>query len=267
MPKVGVVGFGRMGRAILVGLAKGGLQRSELAAYDVDPGALEACRAMGFVAYESPLRLAEEVDVYVIAVKPKDVTKVAEAAAPALRGKAVVSVAAMVSLAELEALFPGAQVFRAMPNVAVEVNSGFIALAPRERRCEGVESLFSTLGTVVWVDEEVLDLLTFFSASTPAAFAELADSLILAALRAGLPHSLAKSAAASVLKGVGRLLEEKGVTEVRDSIITPGGITIRLVEHLYGLEVKSRFLEALVAAFEEYGEMLRQRREARTASK
>ena len=254
---VAIIGFGRMGRAIAVGLVKAGFEKNNIHVYDKLLEARKIAMDMRLKVFDEPQKAVAESDIVIVAVKPGDVQEAVRSIANYVKGKAVVSVAALTPLKKLEELLPNTNVYRAMPNILVEFNKGFIALAPQSRRSDLVEEVFRLLGDVEWVDEHTLDLLTFYSASTPAVVAEIYDSFILSALRAGLPHSIAKKAISSVFQGVAQALLEKSVTELRDSVITPGGVTIRIIEKLYVDGAKQLLLKALNEAFKEYQELIK----------
>jgi pyrroline-5-carboxylate reductase len=254
--EIAIVGFGRMGKAIALGLSRAGIDRRSIAVHDVLSEALEEASRLGFKTCENPSSAVRQADVVIVAVKPGDVEKAIKSFAEEVSGKVVVSVAALVKLKTIENLVPRASVYRAMPNIAVEVNKGFTALAPVERKSNDVERVFRALGEVAWVNEKVLDMLTFFSASTPAVVAELYDAFLLSALRAGVPYHIAKKALAVVFQGVGALLELREVSSVRDSVVTPGGVTIRAIEKLYTYGAKQKLVEVLRDAYEEYEQML-----------
>uniref|UniRef100_A0A7J3MX55 Pyrroline-5-carboxylate reductase dimerisation domain-containing protein n=1 Tax=Ignisphaera aggregans TaxID=334771 RepID=A0A7J3MX55_9CREN len=84
---------------------------------------------------------------------------------------------------------------------------------------------------------------------------------MLAALKAGVPYGIAKRATLSVFQGVGKLCEYRDLSSVRDSVITPRGTTISLVEKIYMYEVKSRLMKALIDSIEEYLDRLKKYRE------
>lgn len=254
--KIGIVGFGRMGRAIALGLSRAGIDKECIGVHDKLAEVVEEARSRMFKVFDNLRDLVMFSDVVVVAVKPKDVKEVVKSIEEVVKGKIIVSVAALVKMKVLEEAMPEAHVYRAMPNIAVEVNKGFIALTPRSRRSDVVENLFKLLGEVEWVDEEVLDMLTFYSASTPAIVVELFDAFMLSALKAGLPHDIAKKALSSVLQGVATLAQVKDVTTIRDSVITPRGVTIRAIEKIYTYGVKQLLIKALNDAFEEYNQLL-----------
>lgn len=254
---VGIIGVGRLGLALVKGLINGGIDPNKINVYDVSVEALKRVEPLGVLLCRSISDLVEASEIIVVSVKPGDILDVVKAIAPALtEDKVLVSVAAFVPLQSIESYTKNRRVYRAMPNIAIEVNKGFTALTPPERKCSKVEELFRVLGEVAWVKEDLLDLMTLISASTPAIVAELIDAFILAALKAGVPYDLTKKAVASVFQGVGKLAELKDVSSIRDSVITPRGSTIILIEKLYTYGVKGRLVKALSDAVEEYLEKL-----------
>ncbi|ADM27424.1 Pyrroline-5-carboxylate reductase [Ignisphaera aggregans DSM 17230] len=253
---IGVIGIGRMGRAIIKGFISGGIDPKKIYVYDVSPMAIESIRGMGVNICSSNIEVVRSSNLVILAVKPSQVRGVAEDISRYVDGKIVISIAAFIQLKMLEKILSGARIYRVMPNIGVEVNTGFIAITPPSAMDSNIDRLFRLLGEVVWVDEDVLDLLTLMSASTPALIAEIADALILASLKAGIPYDIAKKATAHVLQGVGKLLLYRDTSSIRDSVITPRGTTIELIERIYTEEAKSRLLSALIKTIEKYLELL-----------
>lgn len=258
---IGVIGFGRMGRAITIGLINRGLNLHDITVYDKDATVLQQAKMLGVRTASSNSEVVMYSRIAILAVKPSDILKVVDEISPVAENKIIVSIAALIPYKAIKNRLPKSYVYRAMPNIAVEVNSGFTALTPHGEMDSEVEKLFQYLGDVVWVDEEVLDMLTVISASTPALIAEIADAFILAALKLGVPYAVAKRAVSSLFKGVGELLNSKSICDVRDSVITPRGVTIRLIEKLYTSNAKSKLLEALLNTIEEYLSMLSEARD------
>src|SRR3954464_6876185 len=84
---------------------------------------------LGGEALDSNAELAERADVVVLAVKPARLEEVAIE----LDGvETVVSLLGATPLARVEGAFPGAEVVRVMPNVAVEVRRGVLCVAGAE---------------------------------------------------------------------------------------------------------------------------------------
>lgn len=254
---IGIIGVGRLGTALARGFIGGGIDPEDIYVYDISSEALKRVEALGVKLCSSVDELVDSSKIIIVSVKPLDVLGVVKGIAPKLgEDKVLVSVAAFIPLKAIERYVSRRNVYRVMPNIAVEIGKGFTAISPPDRKNDGIENLFRTLGEVVWVKEEILDLLTIVSASTPAVVAEIIDVFILAALKAGVPYDIARKAVASVFQGVGKLVEIKDISNIRDSVITPRGSTIILVEKLYTYEAKNRLLKALVDSVEEYIERL-----------
>src|SRR5947209_2139956 len=117
--KVALLGGGRMGEALLSGMLDAGWEATDLAvaeAVSERRHELES-RFPGLRVVPSPAWAVADAALVVVAVKPADVGEALTAAAPTLpEGCLVLSIAAGVTLAALEALVPGHPVVRAMPN-------------------------------------------------------------------------------------------------------------------------------------------------------
>lgn len=197
---------------------------------------------------------AAEADIVLLSVKPLQVVPVLQEIAPFTDGKPVLSFAAAISLDIMNRAAPGTRFIRAMTNTAVEIRKGFTVYAcsntvtETDRRL--AEDILGSVGEVQPVDETHLDVLTAMAGSGPAYLYTVVESLIYGALRMGLPRDLALRSAAHTLIGASELLLASGKhpAELRDSVVTPGGVTI---EGLYELEegrVRTAFMKAVCAA-------------------
>ena len=132
MTNVALIGGGKMGSALLGGLLDGGWDADEIAVAEVDADRRrELEREFPKVrVVPSPAWAVADADVVIVAVKPADVASSLEAAESSLRSATLVlSIAAGVTIATLEALVPGRPVVRAMPNTPALVGLGASAIA------------------------------------------------------------------------------------------------------------------------------------------
>jgi pyrroline-5-carboxylate reductase len=193
----------------------------------------------------------------VLAVKPGDVATAAGALRDAGGGGRVLSIAAGVRLADLEAgLGEGTPVVRAMPNTPALVGAGAAAIAPGTAASEDdlawAEEILSAVGTVVRVDERLLDAVTGLSGSGPAYVFLVAEALIDAGVLVGLPRPTATELTVQTLLGAARLLAEgeDGPEALRAAVTSPGGTTAAGLRALEQAGVRAAFLDAVVAATE-----------------
>jgi pyrroline-5-carboxylate reductase len=232
-----LVGAGKMGGAMLERWLASGLAASEVTI--LDPY-LEGDRwaALAKAGTATATRVTEAADraykVMVLAVKPQSMaealTQVRALAAP---DTTIVSIAAGVRLATLEAAFPAGQaIVRAMPNTPAQVGMSMTVAVPNanvtltERAI--VEQLLATIGALAWIDDEALiDAVTAVSGSGPAYLFLLAECLAEAARRVGLPDDLAALLARQTVAGSGALLAASPLSPavLRQNVTSPGGTT------------------------------------------
>jgi pyrroline-5-carboxylate reductase len=256
MPKLQVIGGGKMGEALLAGLLTGGwASAAELRVVEKLP-ARAAELSTAFPAVE----VAGDPDVahgHVLAVKPGDVETACRALADTGSRERVLSIAAGITLRRLEAcLPPGTPVVRAMPNTPALVGAGAAAVAAGRAADESdlawAEEILGAVGRVVRVDEALLDAVTGLSGSGPAYLFLVAEALIDGGVLAGLPRPVATDLAVQTLLGSARLLDEspEGAAALRAAVTSPGGTTAAGLRALEAGGVRSAFLEAVLAATE-----------------
>src|SRR5437764_11865606 len=135
-----LIGGGKMGEALLGGLIDGGWDPENLAVAEVAAERRHAIeqRFTKIRVVPNPAWAVAEAEVVVVAVKPGDVAPAPEVAEPILEpGALVLSIAAGVTIATLEALVPGRPVIRAMPNTPAVVGRGAAAIRAGQYRRGG----------------------------------------------------------------------------------------------------------------------------------
>jgi pyrroline-5-carboxylate reductase len=203
-----------------------------------------------------------DADVAVVAVKPADVPGLLTSAADALGEQTLVlSIAAGVTIAELEELVPGRPVVRAMPNTPAVVRRGAAAIAggthADELHLALAESLLAAVGTVVRVPEHQLDAVTGLSGSGPAYVFLVAEALVEAGVLAGLARPTAAALVRQTIAGAGELLAAgpDGPEALRAAVTSPGGTTAAGLRALEAHGVRAAFIDAVVAATERSREL------------
>jgi pyrroline-5-carboxylate reductase len=199
---------------------------------------------------------------HVLAVKPGDVEGACGALAAVGEPAPVLSIAAGVTIARLEAaLAPGTPVVRAMPNTPALVGAGAAAVAAGTNAGEAelawAEQVLGAVGLVERVDESLLDAVTGLSGSGPAYVFLVAEALVEAGVLAGLPRPVSSALATQTLLGAARLLDEspEGPEALRAAVTSPGGTTAAGLRALESAGVRAAFLDAVMAATERSREL------------
>lgn len=246
-----------MGEALARGLLARGAEPATLAIAEQDSARRRTLETMlpGVRSAPDAAGVAGDADVVVVAVKPPDVADALDAALPALApGTLVLSVAAGVPIARLEALVPDRPVVRAMPNLGALVGAGAAAIAggrhAQEPHLEAAERILGSVGVVVRLAEHQLDAVTGLSGSGPAYVFLLVEALVEAGVLNGLPRDVATRLAHQTLAGAAALLTTGAgdAAELRAAVTSPGGTTAAGLAALERRAVRAAVLEAVTAA-------------------
>lgn len=257
MTTLALLGGGRMGTALLGGLVDAGWEPSALAVAEPDADR-RAVLASAFPAARivtDPAAAVAGADVVVVAVKPQHVAEALAQAGDALgAGALVLSIAAGVTVAALEAAAPGRPVVRAMPNTPATVGRGAAAIAGGALAAAAdldlAERVLGAVGVVVRVPEAHLDAVTGLSGSGPAFVFLVAEALIEAGIAVGLPADTARDLVVQTLLGSATLLAagDESPEALRAAVTSPGGTTAAGISVLESLGVRAALHDAVRAA-------------------
>jgi pyrroline-5-carboxylate reductase len=267
LPRIAILGAGSMGGAILAGLVDSGLAADGVAVTNRSVAKADAVRMPGVDSYAletdadaNRLALAG-ARVVIIGVKPAMVPDLLTDVAEHLAADAiVVSVAAGVTTATMEALVPGA-VARAMPNTPSLVRRGVTGLAAGSRisaeQVALVRAVFETVGAVIELDEDRIDALSTISGSGPAYVFFLIEQLTGTALRLGFTEEEARLMVEQTFLGASELLASSDAdpAELRRRVTSPNGTTMRAIAVMEGADLAGMFDRATAAALARAKEM------------
>ena len=263
--RIAILGAGKIGESLLAGLLSSGWRkpgdivvttRREERLKEVT----ERHKVEGTLSNEEAVNGATLV---VIAVKPQDFDiLLGEVGGLLTPEQTVLSVAAAIPTAQIEArLAPGVPVVRAMPNAPALVHEGIAGVCPgahaEDKHLDLAEEVLSHLGAVVRVPERYMDAVTAVSGSGPAYFALLAEAMIEAGILLGLGREASTRLVVQTMLGTAKLLrdEEMHPVELRETVTSPGGTTIRAIRELEQAGVRAAFLNAIQAAMERSKEL------------
>ncbi len=232
IPPILLVGFGKMGGAMLAGWRERGLAPSVA----VDPTLPPAPGPeLSVVADAADIPAGFAPAAVVLAVKPQNAGAVLPHYARYAAGSVLLSIMAGRSIAGIVRLVgPGAAVVRAMPNTPAAVRQGITVAcagagvtAAQRALCD---ALLTAIGAVAWVEDEALiDPVTAVSGGGPAYVFLLAELLERAALEQGIPAELARLMARQTVSGSGALLaaSREDAAALRRAVTSPNGTTER----------------------------------------
>jgi pyrroline-5-carboxylate reductase len=160
----------------------------------------------------------------------------------------------------LQGVYPGRPVYRFIPSLPVEVRQGAVVQAAatgglvagdgRDAELDGaVGELFAELGTLVVLDDALVDVAMGLMSCGPAYIALVAEAQIDAGVRRGIPAGQGAELVVQTLAGTAELLRRRGndTMAVRREVASPGGVTARGLAALERGGLRSAFSDALDA--------------------
>lgn len=260
--KIGIIGLGNMGGAIVNGLVKSGsVKRNMLFGLDTD---LNKCRVakkrLGISIAGSIKEISSRADIILIAVKPQDINPVLNGLAKGKvlfeeKGKLIISIAAGIKTARIEKALGGRpRVVRVMPNTPAMVGEGISAVCKGRyataKDVKVTDEIFSSVGETANISEKYFDLVTAVSGSGPAYFFYLKEALIEAAVRLGMDKSMAKKLVSKTAFGAAKLLMVSGYgpEALRQRVTSKGGTTERAMKVFEHSGMKGIVEKAVIAA-------------------
>jgi pyrroline-5-carboxylate reductase len=263
-----------MNEAIMGGLIAGGTDPADIVATvrRAERAAELAERHHGITAIageEEPdnnKQAATGSRVVILGVKPVGIADLAREVGDSLAPDAIViSVAAAVSLEQLEAALPAGQpVIRTMPNTPAKLGRGVVSVSPGTHctaaQLQLAKDLLAAAGTVVEVPEDQVDALSAVSGSGPAYAFYLAEAMAAAGVELGLDPELSLLIARETVAGAGLMLAEPGAdpTALRKAVTSPNGTTERAIATFDERGLSAIVADGARAAAERAAEITRQ---------
>jgi pyrroline-5-carboxylate reductase len=265
--RIAFIGAGNMAASLIGGLRAQGLDASQIRASD--PGAETRARIQaehGIETFDNNAQAIEGADVVVLAVKPQVMKAVCQALQPSLKAsQLVVSIAAGITCASLQAWLGAVPVVRCMPNTPALLRQGVSGLyatgevsAPQR---EQASELLSAVGTALWLDAEPqLDAVTAVSGSGPAYFFLLIEAMTAAGEKLGLPRETASQLTLQTALGAAHMAVASDVdaAELRRRVTSPAGTTEAAITSFQANGFEAIVEQALQAAARRSAELAEQ---------
>ena len=253
---IGFIGMGNMAAAIAQGFLRSGrLSPSQLYAYAPHQDRLRAnARTIGFTPCKDLTGLVQLSDICIMCCKPYQIRDVLPEITPHLRGKALLSIAAGWNYDSYSPYLPPEARFQfIMPNTPAMVGQGVLLFEARhslekEERTEIME-LFSCLGLVRELPSSLMDIGGTVAGCGPAFVDMILEAFADAAVKYGMPRSLAYELVAQMILGSAglQLATGKHPGQLKDEVCSPGGTTILGVDALEKAGLRAACLSAVEA--------------------
>lgn len=252
---VGVVGYGNLGSSIVDGLVvsnyNGAIYTSKRNWKNTNqPYPEKVCYTT------SNQDLIENCEIIIIALKPYNVIAFLTEYAHLLDASkhTIISVATGITCVEMSNVAKGVDVFRAMPNTAIAVNESITAICDFTdslQRRETVDTIFQSVGTVVWINEELMESATVLGACGIAYVLRFMRAMIQGGIEVGFDAKTATQIVAQTIKGASQLIIENNShpEEEIDKVTTPKGCTIVGLNEMEHSGFSSALIKGIVTSY------------------
>jgi len=263
---IGVIGFGRMAKAIISPLCDRGEYKPENvfgivgSTSSISSALRDLPKGIQVVSSEDVLsREVWSAPLKLLAVKPQQFNKIKENSSSFQSNDQfprpiMISVLAGITLKSLKNAFPGHTCVRAVPNTPSLVGEGLTGLAwgddiTTDQKI-AVRRIFEPISEIFELPERQLDSFLALTSSGPAYIALVVEAMADGAVAAGLQRNLSNQLAHKTLSGTASLLREKCLhpAELKDMVASPAGTTISALRHLEHAGLRSALIEAVVLA-------------------
>jgi len=268
-PTISFIGAGNMASAIIGGMLDSGFKAANIWVSAPDDNHLQSIRKQFGVSVTTDNRYcAEQADMVVLAVKPQVMASVCADIAPVVQNTRplMVSIAAGLEASTLdEWLGGGLPLVRVMPNTPSLVGKGAAGLYAndqvKEKQKTMVESVFNSIGSALWVDDEsLLHAVTALSGSGPAYFFLMLEALEEAATDAGIAGETARALAIQTMAGAAEMAgrSEHDPGQLKRNVMSPGGTTEQAIQTFEEGGMRDLVKKAYSAAYKRSGEMAKE---------
>ena len=263
--KIGVIGFGNLGKAFVSGLLKSGFDINDICLTARTERTLNLAKETypDILVSSNKAHLAQFADVLVLCVEPNHLPCVCkELSMLDIKDKIIISFASKVSKNAIEEYLNAAKnnniIFRAMPNIAIKLCEGIIGVSIDEkdkldRKIIEVLTVLEKLGKLIFVGEEELEKITVV-ASCGLAFA----NMLILSYQSNVEKyinskEMAKEITHQLFLGTIKVLEDSCLSneDFNRLIATKGGVTEKGLE-VFDLENMNSILENAMSNSYEY---------------
>ncbi len=255
---LGFIGLGNMAKALMGGIiSKGIYDPADIIGSDpMDAARESAAKKFGIQVRDNNADVARDADVILLAVKPQFLkVAIADIMDEVNENKLIISIAAGKTLGWIAKEFEKeVKVVRVMPNTPALVGEGCAAVCPNNLCSEDdlniALEILRSCGTANVVTENLMDVVTGISGSSPAYVFMFIEAMADAAVLGGMTRKQAYEFAAQAVLGSAKMVLETGKHpgELKDRVCSPAGTTIEAVKVLEESGFRGIVMDAVDAA-------------------
>lgn len=241
MYKIGVIGAGNMGLAIIDGAINCKIfKNSDVAVFDISKERMDLCESKGYTVFKDELDIVNNCQMVLFAVKPQVFGKLLEKIVTKkdeLHNKIFITIAAGISIEYIQKyLGYETKIVRVMPNTPLMIGYGASALSKSKSvsnsEFENVLKIFKSMGEAAVIPEEQMNKIIAVNGSSPAYVYYFINCIAKSAKNMGIDSEVAKKLIVQTFIGAAKMVVKTG-KEPEDlirQVCSPGGTTIESIK-------------------------------------
>ncbi|WP_315071869.1 pyrroline-5-carboxylate reductase [uncultured Clostridium sp.] len=253
--KVGFIGCGNMGSAMVGGLIKSKFLEADdiIVSTKTEESAKKLKDQFGIETTLDSKLVAKEADAIILAVKPfmyKEM--ISKIKSELSKDKLIITIAAGISISNMEEwIGENAKIIRTMPNTPALVGQAMSAVCPNgnisNEELNYCVKIFQSFGECVQLEEKDFHAFTALCGSSPAYVYMFIEAMADAAVKLGIPRVKAYKMSAQSVLGSSKMVLETGKHpgELKDAVCSPAGTTIEAVVELERLGFRNSVIQAI----------------------
>ena len=258
MAKIGFIGMGNMGHAILKGALKEYPAEEMIFCAKTSETKTKVHAETGVEYTDNNAECANRCKYLVLAVKPQFYEEVLKEIRYMVTPEHVlISLAPGKTIDQLKQnLGNDKRIVRVMPNTPAMIGEGMTGVSVKQGELSGeemdeIKKLFDACGKTEFIEERLMDAVVCASGSSPAFVYQFIEALADSAVRYGMPRKQAYVFAAQAVKGAAAMVLETGEhpAVLKDQVCSPAGTTIEGVAALEEYGLRNAVLKASEAVY------------------
>ena len=245
MYKIGILGVGKMGSAILNGIIKSNLyKKDEILLYIHNLEKLESYKKEGYIVTNNCIDIFNESNIILLGIKPQMFEEVLKDAKKIdFKDRCVISIAAGLTINYVSKFFKNAFIVRCMPNTPSQIGKGVSTLTSLDNSNHFYKeafNIFSSIGISYEVDEKYMDDSVVLNGSMPAYLFYFAKCFIDFGMSKGLDYNTAKALTLETMKSSCDLAlqDDTNIDILINNVCSKGGTTIEGLNKLIDNNLK-----------------------------
>ncbi len=239
MYKLGIIGVGKMGNAILEGIIRAKIySQAEILLCFNNKETQMKYEAMGYNTTLENKYIFKDCEMILLAIKPQNfIDAVIGSKDYDFNKRCIISIMAGLKMEKIAKEFKNANIFRLMPNTPALIKEGVttVCFNKENNYTDKVLEIFNSIGKAYIITEDQMDQTLPLNGSMPAYLFLFAKAFIEIAVKNGVSYDTAKELCLESIISSAKLVlnSNDSIDTLINNVCSKGGTTVKGLNELY----------------------------------